>query len=48
MLDARLSDRKLVLQRVIKPIENTIDVVVGVECETIEEVYGHFNESIKN
>lgn len=43
LMGARLCDRKTVLSRVVKEIPNTLEVVIGKECETVDEVFEEFN-----
>lgn len=46
LMGARLCDRKTVLSRVIKEIQNVLEVEVGKECETADDVFEEFNQSI--
>jgi ATP-dependent DNA ligase len=48
LMGARLSDRKIVLSRVLKEIPNTLEVVMGKECEGVDAVFEEFNQSIFN
>lgn len=45
-MGARLLDRKTVLQRVVKEVPNTLEIVIGKECATVDEVFEEFNQSI--
>ena len=45
-MGARLCDRKIVLSRVVKEIPNTLEVVMGKECDSVDEVFEEFNQSI--
>lgn len=48
MMGATLSDRKQVLAKIVNEVQNVIEVVVGKECKTAEEVFECFNCSVKN
>lgn len=43
LMGARLLDRKTVLTRVIKEVPNTLEMVMGKECESVDEVFEEFN-----
>ena len=45
-MGARLQDRKVVLQRIIKEVPNTLEIENGKECESVEQVFEEFNQSI--
>ena len=45
-MGARLSDRKTVLSRVVKEVPNTLEIVLGKECSSVDEVFEEFNQSI--
>ena len=42
-MGARLLDRKTVLSRIVKEVPNTLEVVMGKECETVDAVFEEFN-----
>ena len=46
LMGARLLDRKTVLSRIIKEVPNTLEVVMGKECETVDAVFEEFNQSL--
>lgn len=46
LMGARLKDRKTVLSKVIKEIPNTLEIVRGKECMTVDEVFEEFNQSV--
>jgi len=46
--DVILSDRKNILKKVVKNIDNKIIVVEGNECNNIEDIFSHFNKSLEN
>ncbi len=45
--DVILSDRKKILRKVVRDIPNKIVVVEGTVCNSIEEIFAHFNKSIE-
>lgn len=43
LMGARLKDRKAVLEKVVKEVPNTLEIVRGKECMTVDEVFEEFN-----
>ena len=48
LMGARLSDRKIVLSRVVREVPNVVEVVPHRLCQTVDEVFDEFNQSIFN
>ncbi len=48
LMGARLQDWKTVLLRIMKEVPNTLEIVRGKECTTVDEVFEEFNQSIYN
>ena len=46
LMGARLQDRKIVLNRIIKEVPNILEIVRGKECMTVDEVFEEFNQSV--
>ena len=46
LMGARLKDRKVVLERVVREVPQRLEVVRGRECLTVEEVFEEFNQSV--
>lgn len=43
-----LSDRKMVLSRVIRPVPHVLEVIKGTPVQEIDKVYAAFNKSVHN
>ncbi len=46
LMGARLTDRKIVLNKVVREIPNIVEIVPYKLCQTVDEVFEEFNQSI--